>query len=80
MFYYVNTEKFDGWMTIYTENARLVSAPNEEEAIKIYKSVMKSNIGRKKVHVREVHIPYGFIGSITIDGKQIPDKSAMQRR
>lgn len=77
MIYTVCTERFDGYCIAYTYNARLVSAPNEEEAIRIYKQAMeqegmKKFISRKKIHVYEFNIPYGYIDTINVDGKEYP--------
>lgn len=75
MIYQVYTQKFDGFCITYIHNARLINAPNEKEAIQIYKQNMKKDIGRKKVHIEEFNIPYGFIGNMSVDGKQYPSSA-----
>ena len=74
MLYKLYTKDYDGFGLYYTHNARIVSAPNEEEAKSIYKQNMKNQIGRKKIHVQEFELPHGYIGIINIDGKDIPSK------
>ena len=53
MLYRVAKLKFDGWFMYYEEEVRLISAPNEEEAKSIYKSVVKCR-GRQRVQVTPV--------------------------
>lgn len=53
MIYKVYTQTFDGWCMYYQENTLYISAESEEIAKEIYKRNMK--VGRKKIHIDEVH-------------------------
>ena len=74
MLYKLYTKDYDGFGLYYVHNARIVSAPNEEEAKSIYTQNMKNQIGRKKIYVEKFTLPYGYIGIITVDEKYVPDK------
>ena len=59
MLYRVAKLKSDGWCMDYEKEIRLISAPNEEEAKRIYKETVKCR-GRQRVQVTPV-THYGVV-------------------
>ncbi len=57
-----------------TRNARLVSAPNEAEAKKIYRQAMKDLSVTESICIEKIDLPYGYIGCLEINGKSIPPR------
>ena len=61
MFYYVYRERFDGFCQYYTEGIQLFYAPDEAEAIALYRKA-NSVRGRARIIAKPVYIAdYGRV-------------------